>query len=540
MLNVVLLACLMLASSGPATNDSLQPDLSGNWTGGFLMEGRWTAVLVRFPADVGELQGRGDMVLPYYGGSENAIDVPLQDVRYADGRVHFEMQAGSQTALFDGQILGDTIQGTYGFGSQRGTFGMTRWSRPSLELLEEYYGMYRVAPDRVISILRGWGYARTLNYVDYKTGEVGTLWPSSDSEFFGGSGQAVSHPVSVTASFSRDDRGQVTGVIWRVINEAPLEARRIDVVEQPVRFQNGDVTLGGTLIVPGAARRAPVVIVTPGDYGTNRNQLRLWAHNFVSHGVAAFIFDARGAGESGGPVNSSTFSDLADDVLAAVHALQAVEVVDPRQIGLFGFSNSTFTVSLAASRSEDVAFLILQSLVGVEGWKQESYRAETQLRVDEFPDSIVREGARFMRLKYDVARTGQGWEQLQAVIENVRGERWLAYTNPPNDLQRLRQTYAAIMTYDPAPALAKLRMPILALWGEKDTYLPVSETVSNFRNAMREAGNGDYGIEVYPNCSHSLLQTDTGSPSTGGTETRFCPGVWQLEADWLLKHVTLN
>jgi pimeloyl-ACP methyl ester carboxylesterase len=280
------------------------------------------------------------------------------------------------------------------------------------------------------------------------------------------------------------------------------------------------------------------VIVTPGDYGTDRNQLRLWAHNFVSHGVAAFIFDARGAGESGGPVNSSSFSDLANDVLAAVQALKAVDVVDPRQIGLFGFSNSTFTVTLAASRSPDVAFLILQSLVGVEGWKQESFRAETQLSVDGFPEATVREGVEFMRLKYDVARTGQGWEQLQAIIEGARGERWLSYTSPPNDLPRLRQTYAAIMTYDPVPALAQLRMPILALWGERDTYLPVPETVANFRSAMRKAGNTDYVVEVYSNCSHSLLQTETGSPSTGGTETSFCPGVWQLEADWLLKHVT--
>jgi pimeloyl-ACP methyl ester carboxylesterase len=540
MMKLVLFTCLLLASSEPAANHSLQQVPTGNWTGGFLMEGRWTAVLVRFTAGAGQLQGTGDMVLPYYGGSENAIDVPLQNVRYADGTLHFEMQAGSRTALFDGRIQGDTIEGSYSFGSELGRFGLTRWARVSLDTLEEYYGAYRVAPDQTISIMRGWGYARTLNFVDYKTGEVGTLWPSSDSEFFGGSGQSVSYPVSLTASFKRDNNGQVTSVVWRAGNGATREAQRIDVIEQSIHFQNGDVTLGGTLIVPAAARRAPVVIVTPGDYGTNRNQLRLWAHNFVSHGVAAFIFDSRGSGESGGPVNSSSFSDLADDVLAAVHALQAVDVVNRRQIGLFGFSNSTFTITLAASRSRDVAFLILQSLVGVEGWKQESFRAETQLRVDGFPEATVRRGAEFMRLKYDVARTGQGWEQLQAVIQEARGERWLSYTNPPNDLPRLQQTYGAIMTYDPVPALAKLHMPVLALWGDKDTYLPVRETVANFRSAMGKAGNTDYVVEVFSNCSHSLLQTGTGSPSTGGTETNFCPGVWQLEADWLLKHVTPN
>jgi pimeloyl-ACP methyl ester carboxylesterase len=538
MMKLVLLASLMIVAPEMAANPGLQQEPAGNWTGGFLMEGRWTAVLIRFAADAGQLEGRGDLVLPNYGGTGNAIDVPLQNVRHADGGVHFEIQSGSEMARFDGRIQGNTIQGSFSLGAERGEFGLTRWARIPLETLEEYYGAYRLAPDRVISIMRGWGYTRTLNYVDYGSGQVGTLWPSSDTEFFAGRGQAVSYPVSLTASFERDSRGRVTSMLWRAGNEPPREARRIDVREQAIRFQNRDVTLGGTLIVPAAARRAPVVIVTPGDYGTNRNQLRLWAHNFVSHGVAAFIFDARGSGESGGPVNSSSFSDLADDVLAAVDALQSVDVVNPRQIGLFGFSNSTYTVSLAASRSQDVAFLILQSLVGIEGWKQESFRAETQLRVDGFPETVVREGAEFMRLKYEVARTGQGWDRLQAVIAQARGERWLSYTSPPDNLPRLRQTYAAIMTYDPVPALATLRIPILALWGEKDTYLPVRESVANFRSAMRAAGNTDHVVEIYSNCSHSLLQTGTGSPSTGGTETSFCPGVWQLEADWLMKHVT--
>src|SRR4029078_2320808 len=125
------------------------------------------------------------------------------------------------------------------------------------------------------------------------------------------------------------------------------------------------------------------------------------AHHYVSHGIGAFIFDSRGRGESTGQINSSSFSDLADDLLAAITTLKSNPNVDPKQIGLFGFSNSCFFVTLAASRSRDVAFLILQSLVAVvPAWKQECYRAETQLRVDGFPEDTVKKGADFMRLKY--------------------------------------------------------------------------------------------------------------------------------------------
>jgi dienelactone hydrolase len=317
-----------------------------------------------------------------------------------------------------------------------------------------------------------------------------------------------------------------------------LTASKLDFTEERITCQNGDVTIGGTLILPERTGRHPVLIVTPGDYGTNRNQLRLWAHSYVSRGIAAFVFDSRGAGQSTGSVGANAFSDLANDVLACVQALKARKEINPHGIGLFGFSNSAWTVSLAASRSPDVAFLILQSL-GVVPWKQELFRAETQLRVDGFPESVVKQGADFMRQKFEVARTGEGWEQLQATMQKASGEGWLPYTNPPASLERMRLNYKNAMTYDPVPALEALRIPILALWGDKDTYVPVPESVANFERAMAKAGNKDYVAKVYPNCSHSLLVTDSGSPSTGGTETNFQAGVWDLEADWVLEHARL-
>jgi pimeloyl-ACP methyl ester carboxylesterase len=272
--------------------------------------------------------------------------------------------------------------------------------------------------------------------------------------------------------------------------------------------------------------------VTPGDYGTNRNQLRLWAHNYVTRGIAAFIFDSRGAGESGGSIGLNSFSDLADDVLAAVAVLKTRGDINPKQIGLFGFSNSSAIVSVAASRSKDVSFLIFQALLAVPGWQQEIFRVEAQLRVDNFPESVVKQGGDFMRLKFEVGRTGKGWEQIQAIMEKARGERWLAYTNPPRNLERLRQVYERTVTYDPKPVLEKLSIPILAMWGGRDTYVPVRESVANFKQAMAKAGNKNYVIKIYPNSDHSLFENDTGSPSTG-KQAKWPTGRWKLETDWL-------
>jgi pimeloyl-ACP methyl ester carboxylesterase len=121
-------------------------------------------------------------------------------------------------------------------------------------------------------------------------------------------------------------------------------------------------------------------------------------------------------------------------------------------------------------------------------------------------------------------------------MQKAAGEGWLPYTNPPSSLERMKLNFQNNMDYDPVPALEALRIPVLAIWGDKDTYVPVPETVAIFKKAMAKAGNKHYLAKVFPNCSHSLLVTATGSPSTGGTETNFQPGVWDLEADWVLQH----
>lgn len=339
----------------------------------------------------------------------------------------------------------------------------------------------------------------TLNYV-YKTGQVGTLWQNPDGSFYSGTGLSVSYPIAVKVTFDEDSTGHVAGLSWKSWDPyRPDPAHKGEGSVTKIGADKLDFreTKAGILILPEGTSRHPVVIVTPGDFGMNRNQLRLWAHNYVSHGIAAFVFDSRGAGESTGEAGGNSFSDLADDVLGCVGALKVRPEINPHGIGLFGFSNSCWTVTLAASRSPDIAFLVLQSFAAVVPWKQEVFRAETQPRVDGFPSDVVKQGGDFMRLKFDVARTGEGWERVQAVMADAANARWLPHTNPPASLERLRRSFAKTMAYDPVPALETLRIPILALWGDKDTYVPVPETVEVFKQAMARAGNKDYVAKFF-------------------------------------------
>lgn len=83
------------------------------------------------------------------------------------------------------------------------------------------------------------------------------------------------------------------------------------------------------------------------------------ADTLTRRGVAVLRVDDRGVGGSTGSVSESTSEDFAGDVLAGVAFLKTRPEIDARQIGLIGHSEGALIAPLAASKSQDVAFIVL-------------------------------------------------------------------------------------------------------------------------------------------------------------------------------------
>ena len=58
--------------------------------------------------------------------AQGVLDLLLTAVSYADGRVHFELQAPIGLAVWDGAHEGDTIEGEFTQGAAPGTFSVER------------------------------------------------------------------------------------------------------------------------------------------------------------------------------------------------------------------------------------------------------------------------------------------------------------------------------------------------------------------------------------------------------------------------------
>lgn len=131
-----------------------------------------------------------------------------------------------------------------------------------------------------------------------------------------------------------------------------------------INFRSDSTTLSGSLILPTEGPRAAVVWVH--GSGPQERSAPL-GDLFARHGVAAFVYDKRGVGQSGGDyegdqsVSGPNIDLLADDAAAALSMLRARPELEGVPLGLAGISQAGWIVPLAAEKSGLADFLLLWS-----------------------------------------------------------------------------------------------------------------------------------------------------------------------------------
>ncbi len=95
------------------------------------------------------------------------------------------------------------------------------------------------------------------------------------------------------------------------------------------------------------------------------------------------------------------------------------------------------------------------------------------------------------------------------------------------------------LLFDPAPILAKVRIPVLAIVGEKDLQVPPKENLVLIEAASKKGGNKKYTVLLMPGLNHLFQTTKTGSPvEYGAIEETDSPTALQTTSDWILKQTT--
>jgi pimeloyl-ACP methyl ester carboxylesterase len=407
-----------------------------------------------------------------------------------------------------------------------------------------HYGNYRV-PDG------GWlGIDRfvtddgqdTLLISDYSSGVVRRLFPVSDSEFVMGPGFNTASPAELTVRFVTDERGVATGISLRHANGTQTVAERVTVSVQDVSFEQADAKLAGTLLNPATKGPHPAIILLHGSGPLTRYKFGPYPHFFTSLGFAVLIYDKRGTGSSTGlRMDASTGTvmkpsfypdDLANDALAALRFLQQRKDIDPQRIGFWGSSEGGMLATYAASRSKDVAFAINSSGFMESLWETLRWQVGAILGAAGASAARIEKQQEFVDFWMRVARTGDGWEEFKKqerqIVESEGS--WIFQSRGPfTSVDQLRWDWDHVLTFDPLPALGKVKCPVLAVFGELDTATPAHRTAENMRRVLKQAGHENFTIRIFPNAGHSLSELPGRS--------RMAPGVFETLGVWLRENV---
>ena len=137
---------------------------------------------------------------------------------------------------------------------------------------------------------------------------------------------------------------------------------------EDITFENkkAGISLAGTLTLPNEDGVFPTVILISGSGPQNRDEELIGHKPFLvlsdfltKNGIAVLRFDDRGTAKSNGDFKTATSADFATDVEAALAYLQTRKEINKDKIGLIGHSEGGLIAPIVASKSKEVAFVVL-------------------------------------------------------------------------------------------------------------------------------------------------------------------------------------
>lgn len=327
--------------------------------------------------------------------------------------------------------------------------------------------------------------------------------------------------------------------------------------EEEVTYENAaaKIKLAGTLTLPKSEGPFAAVLLITGSGAQDRDESLLGhkpflvlADHLTRQGLAVLRVDDRGVGGSSGSTPNSTTDDFAGDVLAGIAYLKGRKEIDPKRIGLAGHSEGGIIAPLVASRSADVAFIVLLAATGVTG-EEIIYRQGALIaKVQGATDAAVAASRTGQETLFKIVREEKDPEKAAELLKKYFAERVaLAVAASPDAKDAIEAQAKAQLTplltpwfrhflvYDPAPALRKVRCPVLAVNGEKDLQVEPAQNLPPIKKALEESGNADVTIKELPGLNHLFQHAKTGAPSEyGKIEETFAPEALAIISDWIL------
>jgi fermentation-respiration switch protein FrsA (DUF1100 family) len=312
---------------------------------------------------------------------------------------------------------------------------------------------------------------------------------------------------------------------------------------EEIHFQSAQFALVGDLQIPNSEGKHPVVIMVHGDGGIDRTGHGTYIplmERFLRAGYAVFSWDKPGSGESSGEFShgAELLSERASIMVDAVNLLKEHPAIDPGRIGVWGISQAGYVMPLALTRTDDISFMIVTGGPGMNSFDQmvyligqqflctgysaqESNKIEANFAKLFYADTYLeyRESKEYLiRFPYALNFTG---------IEITPQEEW-----SPED-------YSHWVYFNPIEVIEGTTIPVLSIFGEKDTQVDPFQGTAAYQAALEAAGNQNFRVELFPDADHNIVLARTGCMEERNNRSmadwlNYAPGYLDLVEEWLI------
>jgi pimeloyl-ACP methyl ester carboxylesterase len=328
--------------------------------------------------------------------------------------------------------------------------------------------------------------------------------------------------------------------------------------EEEVQFLNerDSIVLAGTLTYPKNKTNFPVVILISGSGAQDRNSEILGHKPFLvtadyltRNGIGVLRFDDRGTGASEGDFSSSTSLDFMEDVRAAVQFVKNKENLKSSKVGLYGHSEGGMIAPLLADTYPNaVDFLVLlappavaiselmlkqQELVSLaSGIEAEEIELNAKINKEAYALINAYDENETSSLKNELRKYFNGViEVYPEITENMS-------MGKPQYIKAMVSAYSNpwmvyFLKYKPETHLKNLKLPILALYGEKDVQVSAPENAKKMKSLILKK-NLKNEVITFPKMNHLFQTSETGNIAEyAEIEETISPKVLLKVKDWI-------
>jgi hypothetical protein len=336
----------------------------------------------------------------------------------------------------------------------------------------------------------------------------------------------------------------------------PTEPYPYVVREVTSLHQDGHL-LQGTLTLPNGDGPFPCAVLISGSGQQDRDESIMGHKPFLviadyltRQGIGVLRFDDRGVGGSKikniEDLKTATSKDFATDVEVMVQAARMHPEINNKYVGVIGHSEGGIIGPLVAVEDKKLAFVVMLAGPGVPGFEllpvQQARLLQSTSTDQELIDGVVNASMSLHEMMQGSASEDEFRSAMSELVKMQFDAQQIEVTEEifEQAIDEGIQTFQLpwmqfFLFHDPAPVLARVMCPVLAMNGTKDVQVDSKQNLPVIESAINNAG-GDITIVELEGLNHLFQPAATGAVGEySQIETTFDHEALAIMSEWILE-----